>query len=103
MSLPDRFQTWTPSPQPAYTLPFESQWIPFAFYSYRFDVKDDGTLENRKTFAFVHSGAPDGKSNNIRNDSTQHIHRGRAGKVKAEEAAINAGIGDICVPMVGDQ
>jgi gluconolactonase len=26
-------------------------------------VKDDGTLENRKTFAFAHSGAPDGKSN----------------------------------------
>lgn len=23
-------------------------------------MKDDGTIENRKTFAFVHSGAPDG-------------------------------------------
>lgn len=30
-------------------------------YSYRFDVKEDGTFENRKTFAFVNSGAPDGK------------------------------------------
>ncbi|KAJ5086067.1 hypothetical protein N7532_010838 [Penicillium argentinense] len=27
---------------------------------YRYDVVDDGTLENRKTFAFVNSGAPDG-------------------------------------------
>ncbi|KUM55827.1 hypothetical protein ACN42_g11409 [Penicillium freii] len=27
---------------------------------YRFDVKEDGTLDNRKTFAFAHSGAPDG-------------------------------------------
>lgn len=28
-------------------------------------MKDDGTLENRKTFAFVHSGAPDGKSKKL--------------------------------------
>ncbi|KAJ5217099.1 hypothetical protein N7468_010107 [Penicillium chermesinum] len=26
---------------------------------YRYDVADDGTLENRKTFAFVNSGVPD--------------------------------------------
>lgn len=30
--------------------------------SYRFDVKEDGTFENRKTFAFVASGVPDGES-----------------------------------------
>lgn len=30
--------------------------------SYRFDVKDDGTWDNRKTFAFVDSGVPDGMS-----------------------------------------
>ena len=29
--------------------------------SYRYDVAEDGTLENRKTFAFINSGAPDGK------------------------------------------
>lgn len=34
-------------------------------HSYRFDVKEDGTLDNRKTFAFVHSGAPDGKSSKL--------------------------------------
>jgi gluconolactonase len=28
--------------------------------SYRYDVKEDGTLENRKTFAFVTPGVPDG-------------------------------------------
>lgn len=31
-------------------------------HSYRFDVKEDGTLDNRKVFAFVSPGAPDGKS-----------------------------------------
>lgn len=30
-------------------------------HSYRFDVTDDGTLENRKTFAFASPGLPDGK------------------------------------------
>lgn len=30
--------------------------------SYRFDVKQDGTLDNRKVFAFVSPGAPDGMS-----------------------------------------
>lgn len=30
--------------------------------SYRFDVLDDGTWDNRKTFAFVDSGVPDGIS-----------------------------------------
>ncbi|OQE23380.1 hypothetical protein PENFLA_c011G10448 [Penicillium flavigenum] len=39
---------------------------------YRFDVKDDGTLENRKTFAFVHSGAPDG----IHCDSKGNVYAG---------------------------
>lgn len=33
----------------------------YQFYSYRYDVKEDGTFENRKLFAFVNSGAPDGK------------------------------------------
>ena len=28
-------------------------------------MKEDGTLDNRKTFAFVHSGAPDGKSSKL--------------------------------------
>lgn len=27
---------------------------------YRFDVKEDGTWDNRKIFAFVDSGVPDG-------------------------------------------
>ncbi|KAJ5514964.1 SMP-30/Gluconolaconase/LRE-like region [Penicillium fimorum] len=39
---------------------------------YRFDVKADGTFENRKTFAFVHSGAPDG----IHCDSWGNIYAG---------------------------
>lgn len=30
-------------------------------YRYRFDVKKDGTWENRKTFAYVAAGIPDGK------------------------------------------
>lgn len=29
---------------------------------YRFDVVEDGTLENRKIFAYVSPGIPDGKS-----------------------------------------
>lgn len=29
-------------------------------YRYRFDVNDDGTWDNRKTFAFIDSGVPDG-------------------------------------------
>lgn len=33
-------------------------------YSYRFDVKKDGTWENRKTFAYVAAGIPDGKMRN---------------------------------------
>ncbi|KAJ6104727.1 hypothetical protein N7523_011047 [Penicillium sp. IBT 18751x] len=39
---------------------------------YRFDVKADGTFENRKTFAFVNSGAPDG----IHCDSWGNIYAG---------------------------
>ncbi|CRL24995.1 Six-bladed beta-propeller, TolB-like [Penicillium camemberti] len=39
---------------------------------YRFDVKEDGTLDNRKTFAFVHSGAPDG----IHCDSWGNVYAG---------------------------
>ncbi|KAJ5155326.1 hypothetical protein N7492_008129 [Penicillium capsulatum] len=39
---------------------------------YRFDVKKDGTLENRKTFAFVNSGAPDG----IHCDSLGNVYAG---------------------------
>ena len=30
--------------------------------SYRFDVMEDGTFENRKTFAFVDTNIPDGKN-----------------------------------------
>lgn len=33
-------------------------------YRYRFDVKKDGTWENRKTFAYVAAGIPDGKMRN---------------------------------------
>lgn len=29
--------------------------------SYRFDVLEDGTWDNRKTFAYIDSGVPDGK------------------------------------------
>ncbi|KAI1872932.1 uncharacterized protein JN550_003806 [Neoarthrinium moseri] len=29
-------------------------------FRYRFDVQQDGTLENRKTFAYINSGVPDG-------------------------------------------
>ncbi|KAJ5469695.1 hypothetical protein N7539_009313 [Penicillium diatomitis] len=39
---------------------------------YRFDVKEDGTLENRKTFAFVSPGAPDG----IHCDSKGNVYAG---------------------------
>ncbi|CAI7609165.1 unnamed protein product [Penicillium glandicola] len=39
---------------------------------YRFDVKEDGTLDNRKTFAFVHIGAPDG----IHCDSWGNVYAG---------------------------
>ena len=31
-------------------------------HRYRWDVQEDGTWENRKTFAFVDSGVPDGNS-----------------------------------------
>lgn len=34
----------------------DSQPIP----SYRFNVQDDGTWENRKLFAYVDNGVPDG-------------------------------------------
>jgi hypothetical protein len=30
--------------------------------SYRFDIVEDGTFENRKLFAYVHSAIPDGES-----------------------------------------
>ena len=30
--------------------------------SYRFNIADDGTFENRKVFAHVTTGVPDGKS-----------------------------------------
>ncbi|KAJ5774868.1 SMP-30/Gluconolaconase/LRE-like region [Penicillium paradoxum] len=39
---------------------------------YRFDVKKDGTFENRKTFAFVNAGAPDG----IHCDSRGNVYAG---------------------------
>ncbi|KAJ6041050.1 hypothetical protein N7499_001228 [Penicillium canescens] len=39
---------------------------------YRFDVKEDGTFENRKTFAFVNSGAPDG----VHCDSWGNVYAG---------------------------
>ncbi|KAF6812289.1 evolved d-pantonohydrolase [Colletotrichum plurivorum] len=39
---------------------------------YRFDVKPDGTWENRKTFAYVNSRAPDG----IHCDSTGNVYAG---------------------------
>ncbi|CAG8932842.1 unnamed protein product [Penicillium salamii] len=41
-------------------------------YSYRYDVKEDGTFENRKLFAFVNSGAPDG----IHCDSWGNVYAG---------------------------
>lgn len=31
------------------------------FPSYRYNVQEDGTWENRKTFAYVSPGIPDGK------------------------------------------
>ncbi|ROW06592.1 hypothetical protein VMCG_04274 [Cytospora schulzeri] len=39
---------------------------------YRFDVKPDGTWENRKTFAFVDSGVPDG----VHTDSAGNVYAG---------------------------
>ncbi|KAJ5468767.1 SMP-30/Gluconolaconase/LRE-like region [Penicillium sp. IBT 31633x] len=39
---------------------------------YRFDVNKDGTFENRKTFAFVNAGAPDG----IHCDSWGNVYAG---------------------------
>lgn len=32
------------------------------YYSYRYNVLEDGTWENRKTFAYVSSHIPDGKT-----------------------------------------
>jgi gluconolactonase len=29
--------------------------------SYRYDVQEDGTWENRKTFAYINARAPDGR------------------------------------------
>ncbi|OKO97311.1 Gluconolactonase [Penicillium subrubescens] len=39
---------------------------------YRFDVKKDGTLDNRKVFAFVNAGAPDG----VHCDSWGNVYAG---------------------------
>ncbi|PSR76981.1 gluconolactonase [Coniella lustricola] len=39
---------------------------------YRFDVKDDGTWDNRKIFAFVDSGVPDG----VHSDAAGNIYAG---------------------------
>ncbi|KAI1339131.1 D-lactonohydrolase [Xylariaceae sp. FL0016] len=39
---------------------------------YRFDVKDDGTFDNRKVFAFIDSSAPDG----IHCDSKGNVYAG---------------------------
>ncbi|KAJ5224288.1 uncharacterized protein N7469_007791 [Penicillium citrinum] len=39
---------------------------------YRYDVAEDGTLENRKTFAFINSGAPDG----VHCDSWGNVYAG---------------------------
>ncbi|RYP16711.1 hypothetical protein DL765_004947 [Monosporascus sp. GIB2] len=39
---------------------------------YRFDVQDDGTWENRKLFAYAHSGIPDG----IHCDSNGNVYSG---------------------------
>ncbi|KAJ5131135.1 SMP-30/Gluconolaconase/LRE-like region [Penicillium bovifimosum] len=41
---------------------------------YRYDVKEDGTFENRKIFAFSNSGAPDG----IHTDSWGNVYAGCA-------------------------
>lgn len=40
--------------------------------SYRFEVLEDGTWDNRKTFAFVDSGAPDG----VHTDSNGNVYAG---------------------------
>lgn len=42
------------------------------YTSYRFDVQEDGTWDNRKTFAFVASGVPDG----VHSDSNGNIYAG---------------------------
>lgn len=34
--------------------------------SYRFNVAEDGTFENRKTFSYVSPGIPDGESLSLR-------------------------------------
>ncbi|KAK7748105.1 hypothetical protein SLS53_001357 [Cytospora paraplurivora] len=39
---------------------------------YRYDVKSDGTFDNRKTFAFVDSGVPDG----VHTDSNGNVYAG---------------------------
>ncbi|RYP68440.1 hypothetical protein DL771_006704 [Monosporascus sp. 5C6A] len=39
---------------------------------YRFDVQDDGTWENRKLFAYAHSGVPDG----VHCDSKGNVYSG---------------------------
>ncbi|KAI8168215.1 Gluconolactonase [Colletotrichum sp. SAR 10_70] len=39
---------------------------------YRFDVKEDGTFENQKTFAYVHARVPDG----IHTDSKGNVYAG---------------------------
>ncbi|KAK1980984.1 D-lactonohydrolase [Colletotrichum cereale] len=39
---------------------------------YRFDVKEDGTWENRKTFAHAHSGLPDG----VHTDTKGNVYAG---------------------------
>lgn len=39
---------------------------------YRYDVQDDGTLENRKLFAYVHTGVPDG----VHTDSAGNVYSG---------------------------
>ncbi len=46
--------------------------------SYRFDVKEDGTFENRKTFAFVNSGVPDGRNPLTHHHSLQHLCQWRS-------------------------
>lgn len=40
--------------------------------SYRFDVQEDGTFDNRKTFAYVASGVPDG----VHCDSKGNVYAG---------------------------
>lgn len=40
--------------------------------SYRYDVESDGTFSNRKTFAYIASGAPDG----IHCDAAGYVYAG---------------------------